>query len=69
MQKLHIGEFYRKTVPPGTEDCEPDPGFNYDKANTFGENLFKKNVFFRPKLPLPPPPYNVWKITFIFPLS
>ena len=42
MQKLHIGEFYRKTVPPGTEDCEPDPGFNYDKANTFGEDLFKQ---------------------------
>ena len=32
MQKLHIDEFYRKTVPDGTPDCEPDPGFNYDKA-------------------------------------
>ena len=35
MQKLHIDEFYRKTVSPDTADCEPDPGFNYDKACTF----------------------------------
>ena len=33
MQKLHIDEFYRNTVPEGTPDCEPDPGFNYDKAS------------------------------------
>ena len=32
MQKLHIDEFYRNTVPEGTPDCEPDPGFNYDKV-------------------------------------
>ena len=33
MQKLHIDDFYRNTVPEGTPDCEPDPGFNYDKAS------------------------------------
>ena len=32
MQKIHIDDFYRKVVPDGTPDCEPDPGFNYDKA-------------------------------------
>ena len=39
MQKLHIDEFYRKTVPDGTPDCEPDPGFNYDKAYSIASSL------------------------------
>ena len=40
MQKLHIDEFYRKTVPDGTPDCEPDPGFNYDKACSIAYSWF-----------------------------
>ena len=41
MQKLHIDEFYRKVVPDGTPDCEPNPGFNYDKASMLAERLQK----------------------------
>ena len=46
MQKLHIDEFYRKTVSPDTADCEPDPGFNYDKASTFVLCLIRWKVRF-----------------------
>ena len=33
LQKLPIDEFFAKTVPEGTQDCESSPVYNLDQVN------------------------------------
>ena len=33
LQKLPIDEFFAKTVPEGTQDCEPSPVYNLDQVS------------------------------------